>query len=166
MSGKKRARPGGRWNLSPGPVASQTPRIQHRIPLLILNQLLVPPRGGSGGHPSPSTWVRKLGCGPRRHPASLLILCPVNITCGLPHRCVCGAQPSTLTPPAPSPSLPHLCSLPPGVPTFAFFFFFNVGLFLRESVSRERGRQEDPKICAASREPDAGLELTNHEIMT
>lgn len=55
MSEKKRACPGGQWNLSPGPVASQTPRIQHRIPLLILNQLLSHPEGAGGGtlHPAP-----------------------------------------------------------------------------------------------------------------
>ena len=32
---------------------------------------------------------------------------------------------------------------------------------------RERGRQRIPsRLCVVSREPDAGLELTNHEITT
>ena len=34
-------------------------------------------------------------------------------------------------------------------------------------MGRERGRQRIPsRLCADSKEPNTGLELTNHEIMT
>ena len=58
---------------------------------------------------------------------------------------------------------------------FFTVFFFNVYLFLRESVpmcergggrGRERGRQRIRNgPCTDSREPDMGLEPMNHEIM-
>ena len=56
-----------------------------------------------------------------------------------------------------------------------FFPFFNVLLFIFEresaSVSRGRGREREGQrtrrgLRAASRDPDAGLELMNREIMT
>ena len=56
---------------------------------------------------------------------------------------------------------------------FECFFFFNVYLFiLKERVfeqgrGTEMGRERIPsRLCAVSTEPDAGLDLTNHEIMT
>ena len=44
--------------------------------------------------------------------------------------------------------------------------FFNVYLFERERAQtgvgqRERGTEDPSRLCADSREPDAGLELTN-----
>ena len=59
--------------------------------------------------------------------------------------------------------------------SFSFFFFFNVYLFLRErqNVSWEGAEKEGDteskagsKLQAVSTEPDAGLELTNYEILT
>ena len=50
--------------------------------------------------------------------------------------------------------------------------FFNVHLFLRERESTQvrkgqRERENIPsRLYAVSTEPDLGLELTNHEIMT
>ena len=53
------------------------------------------------------------------------------------------------------------------------FFFLMFIYFLerkRERTSREgaetRGQRIQSRLCTDSREPDAGLELTNHEIMT
>ena len=42
------------------------------------------------------------------------------------------------------------------------YIYLNVYLFLRQTEG-ERGSEAD---CSDSSEPDAGLELTNHEIMT
>ena len=59
--------------------------------------------------------------------------------------------------------------------SFSFFLFFNVYLFLRErqSVSWEGAQKEGDteskagsKLQAVSTEPNAGLELTNSEILT
>ena len=58
-----------------------------------------------------------------------------------------------------------------------FLFFFNVYLFLRQRETehewgRVREREGDTesktgsRLCTVSTEPDVGLELTNHEIMT
>ena len=52
-----------------------------------------------------------------------------------------------------------------------YYYYFNVYLFLRERAQVEEGQREreteDPnELHADSREPDVGLELTNHEIMT
>ena len=51
--------------------------------------------------------------------------------------------------------------------------FFNVYLFLRESMSGAEGQREedteskaDSRFWATSTEPDAALKLTSHEIMT
>ena len=77
--------------------------------------------------------------------------------------------------------------MPPGVFTsgtvctysfFSFLIFFNVYLFLRDREQKresEWGRTErggdteseaGSRLRAVSTEPDAGLELTNREIMT
>ena len=56
-------------------------------------------------------------------------------------------------------------------------FFFKVYLFLRERRVRarehagegqrgDRGSEAGSRLCSDNREPDAGLELTNHEIVT
>ena len=56
-----------------------------------------------------------------------------------------------------------------------FFFFFNFVYFetegenmhAREEETRERKRERIPtRLCAVSAEPNVGLDLTNHEIMT
>ena len=54
---------------------------------------------------------------------------------------------------------------------FFLSFFFNVYLFLRESTSgggaeREGEQRSQGRFRADGREPDAGLEPTNREIMT
>ena len=58
---------------------------------------------------------------------------------------------------------------------FSFYYFFNVYLFLRERKRQclwGRGREGDTESEAGSRfralstEPNVGLELTNHEIVT
>ena len=71
----------------------------------------------------------------------------------------------------------QIYNLPISLPMFLFFKFFNVYLFLRET-EREResrrgaGREEDAESEAGSRlgtdstEPNMGLELMDHEIMT
>ena len=52
------------------------------------------------------------------------------------------------------------------------FFSFSVFIFKRESVHRRerggtrRGRGSEAGLCADSSKPDAGLELTNWEIVT
>ena len=48
------------------------------------------------------------------------------------------------------------------------FFFLSLFSFERESVcGRERGRQRIPnRLCTVSAEPDMGLKLRKHEIMT
>ena len=55
------------------------------------------------------------------------------------------------------------------------FYFFNIYLFLRDRQSKSRGGAEreghteseaGSRIWAVSTEPDAGLEPTNHNIMT
>ena len=59
----------------------------------------------------------------------------------------------------------------------AFLFspiFLKIYLFLRErvhvhewGVGRQGGRERIPnKLCTDSAEPDMGLELSNHEVMT
>ena len=56
--------------------------------------------------------------------------------------------------------------------TLPFKFFLNFIYFERETESRkgrgrERGRGRiSSRLCAVSAEPDIGLELANHEIMT
>ena len=54
-----------------------------------------------------------------------------------------------------------------------FFNFLNVYLFLRESMSKGGAEREGDteskagfRLQAVSTEPNTGLELTNHEIMT
>ena len=60
---------------------------------------------------------------------------------------------------------------------FGATFFFNVYLFLRQRETEHeqgRGREREgdteseagSRLRAVSTEPDTGLELTNHEIMT
>ena len=53
------------------------------------------------------------------------------------------------------------------------FFFFQVYLFImflresRQKRDRERGRERIPsRLCAVRAEPNTGLDLMNHEIMT
>ena len=58
--------------------------------------------------------------------------------------------------------------------SFLFFFFLHLFIFDRERQSTSRGGAErgdteseaGSRLPAVSTEPDAGLELTNHEIMT
>ena len=50
-----------------------------------------------------------------------------------------------------------------------FPFFFNVNLFLIECMQgrgRKRGTEDPSGLRVGSNEPDVGLKLTNHEIMT
>ena len=65
----------------------------------------------------------------------------------------------------------HYLHRRPPVRIMPSFFFFYVYLFLREGarageVQREGGQKVQSGLCADSREPDVGLELMNHEIMT
>ena len=48
---------------------------------------------------------------------------------------------------------------------FSFFLFFKRVRASREGAERER-EQKILRLCADSREPDVGLKLTNHEVMT
>ena len=58
--------------------------------------------------------------------------------------------------------------------TCVHVFFFLLSLFIyfekeRETVGewqRKRERQNPKNLCAVSAEPNEGLDLTNHEIMT
>ena len=48
-------------------------------------------------------------------------------------------------------------------------FFFNVYLFGEHTVGEwqgEKGERESQEFCTISTEPDARLDLMNHEIMT
>ena len=44
--------------------------------------------------------------------------------------------------------------------------FFNVYLSLRKRAERERGERIPSRLYTARTEPDTGLELMDHEIMT
>ena len=49
---------------------------------------------------------------------------------------------------------------------FKVHIFLKVYLFILKQRERQRGREKIPsRLCTGSTEPDAGLELTNHEIM-
>ena len=49
---------------------------------------------------------------------------------------------------------------------YGHFFFLNVYLFILRERVRQRGRERIPsRLLAVNTEPDAGLELTNHEFL-
>ena len=65
----------------------------------------------------------------------------------------------------------HVATQGPGPSLFFVLFLFLMFIFERESVQegweKERGGQRiQSRLCTDSREPNAGLKLMNHEIMT